>query len=259
MITLLTDFGWKDGYPGIMKGVISSIHPQAQIVDISHEIPPQHVLEGALTIGRAYPYFPADTIHVMVVDPGVGTSRRPIAARIGQYYYVCPDNGLITIPYQSAGMHQEQVEIVHLNQPQFWLPNPSTTFHGRDIFSPVAAHLALGIPLEELGIPVHDPILLDIPQPTRQNQAWHAQIIHIDRFGNLGINLSRTQILSSRVRITIKDHIITDISPTFCSHPPGSLVAIWDSSGYLSLCIVNGSAEEILSVELLDPVLIEEQ
>ena len=154
ILTLTTDFGTKDGFVGTMKGVIWSICPTVQIADISHEISPQNVIEGAYALGRAYAFFPSGTIDVAVVDPGVGTARRPIAAMVGQQVFVGPDNGLFTQMVNDADMKGWLVKIVHLVNQKYFLPQVSSTFHGRDIFAPVAAHLAAGVVLEDLG-PVH--------------------------------------------------------------------------------------------------------
>ena len=154
-LTLTTDFGLKDGFVGTLKGVIWSICPSAQIADISHAIAPQNVLEGALVLGRAYAFFPAGTVHVAVVDPGVGTARRPLAARLGVHYFVGPDNGLFTPMFEDAEKNGWPLEIVHLTNRHYFLAEVSRTFHGRDIFAPVGAHLANGVPLAELG-PAYD-------------------------------------------------------------------------------------------------------
>ena len=151
VITLTTDFGLRDGYAGVLKGVIWKIAPEVKIADISHLISPQNVMEGALTLGRAAAYFPEGTIHVGVVDPGVGTSRRAIAARLGLQYFVGPDNGLFTVLLEQAEGKQEKIEVFHLNRPEFWLSSISNVFHGRDIFAPTAAHLGQGVRLESMG------------------------------------------------------------------------------------------------------------
>src|SRR5512143_4065364 len=157
ILTLTTDFGLKDGNVGVMKGVIWGICPAAQIADMSHMIQPQDVCEGALILDRAAPYFPKDTIHLVVVDPGVGTARRPMAARIGRWYYVGPDNGLITMLIGRARREGWSCEFVVLDKPRYWMPAVSHVFHGRDIFAPSAAHLASGVPLSELGTSIDDP------------------------------------------------------------------------------------------------------
>ena len=170
VITLTTDFGLRSGFAGVMQGVIYSITTQSRIVDITHFVSPQDIQEGAYTLWRAVPFFPKGTIHVYVVDPGVGTRRRPLAAQLGDQFFVGPDNGLLTPLIQDAERNQQQIELVHLDKPQFWLPKISRTFHGRDIFSPVAAHLANGIRLHELGTPFGDPVRLELHVHRRQIQ-----------------------------------------------------------------------------------------
>jgi S-adenosylmethionine hydrolase len=255
LITVLTDFGWKDGYAGILKGVIWNIAPGVEIADLTHEIPPQDVRQGALTLGRAVPYFPAGTIFLSVVDPGVGTSRRPIAAQIGDNFYVAPDNGLITLPLQDAARRGLTVEVVHLNRPQFWLPVISNVFHGRDIFAPVAAHLATGVSLADLGERIQDPIRLDMPDPVRIQHGWRGEIIQIDSFGNLATNL-RGEHLQGRgqIEVHVGSEQIRGLVHAYGEGQAGQLVTLIDSSGALAIAAVNSSAERALSAHLGDPV-----
>ncbi len=255
IITLLTDFGLKDGYPGVMKGVIYQIAPSVQIVDITHSIAPQNILEGSLVLSRSYPYFPAGTIHVAVVDPGVGTHRRPIAARLGAHTFVCPDNGLLTLALADAQQAGLEIEIVHLNQPRYWLPQVSNVFHGRDIFAPVAAHLAAGIPLRDMGERIHDPICISIPTPQRIAGGWRAQVIGIDHFGNLSVNLHPHHLQNmGEIQVSIAGATIRGLSRTFGDASPGDLVALIDSDNRLSIGVVNGSAAERLKAQVGTPV-----
>lgn len=255
LITLMTDFGQRDGYTGVMKGVILRIAPDAQFVDITHEIPPQNVLQGALVWSRSCPYFPQETVHVGVVDPGVGTARRPMAARIGHATYVCPDNGLITPILESAEAAGEPVEMVELNQPRFWLPEVSNVFHGRDIFAPVAAHLASGVPLHEVGSPINDPVRKHAPVPQRLPDGWRGEVVEVDHFGNLGTNLAPDHLGGARaIRFTIAGQEIQGLSRTFGDRPPGELTALIDSTGMLAVAVVNGSAAGKLGVAVGEPV-----
>jgi S-adenosyl-L-methionine hydrolase (adenosine-forming) len=171
-ITLLTDFGLRDGYVGVMKGVIYGIAPHAQIADISHTISPQNILEGSLALGRVASFFPPGTVHIAVIDPGVGTARRPIAARIGAHYFIGPDNGLFTVVLERAERSGDHIALVHLDRPRFWLPNVSNVFHGRDIFSPVGAHLANEIPLEDVGTPIENIARLELPRVEQSQQGF---------------------------------------------------------------------------------------
>src|SRR5512142_2820122 len=166
-ISLMTDFGIKDGNVGVMKGVIWGICPEAHIADLSHMVGPQNIAEAALILYRSAPYFPKGTIHVVVVDPGVGTARRPMAARIGDSFYVGPDNGTITMWLERAVAARQPCEFVQLEDPKYRLPVVSHVFHGRDIFAPAAGHLAAGVPLKAFGRTITDPVKLDLPKPAR--------------------------------------------------------------------------------------------
>ncbi len=171
VLSITTDFGITNGFVGVMKGVIYGIAPEAKIVDISHLISAQDVLEGAYAMWRAVPFFPPGSVHVGVVDPGVGTKRRPIGARLGDQYFIAPDNGLLTPLILDAEQNGDPIEFVHLDNPKYWLPKVSNTFHGRDIFAPTGAHLAAGVPLSELGTPITDPIRLDCPARRKPRMA----------------------------------------------------------------------------------------
>jgi S-adenosylmethionine hydrolase len=255
IITLLTDFGLKDGYVGVMKGVIWGIAPQAQFADITHQIQPQNVLAGALTLGRVAPYFPAGTIHLAVVDPGVGTQRRPIAARLGEQFFVGPDNGLCTALVERARQSGGQIQFVHLDRPQYWLAEISKVFHGRDIFAPVTGHLANGALLAELGSPIHDARWLEFPQPQRIEAGWRGVVMHVDTFGNLATNLERQHIPpGGELTIKIAGFQIDRLVSTFGDGEANQLIALFDSAGALSICVVNGSAADRLQASAGDPV-----
>ena len=255
IITLLTDFGLQDGYVGIMKGVIWGIAPGVQIADISHDVKAQDVLQGALALRRAVPYFPAGTVHVAVVDPGVGTSRRALAGHLGGQYFVGPDNGLFSLALERAEAQAQAVEWVHLTRREYWLPQVSAVFHGRDIFAPVAAHLANGVPLSALGEPVYDPVRLLFPQPKRTAGGWSAQVIHVDHFGNLATNLRRDQIGPAQsIVIRIKDVEIQGIVQAYGMGLPGEMVALFDSSDMLAIAVVHGNAAQMLQARIGDSV-----
>lgn len=255
IITLTTDFGLKDGNVGVMKGVIANIAPEAQMIDISHFIPAQDIFTGAFILGRSTPYFPKNSIHVGVVDPGVGTQRRPIAAHLGNHYFVGPDNGLCTLIYRAAQKLGLPCIFYHLDNPAYWLPEISHVFHGRDVFSPVAAYLALGTPLEDLGTRIHDPIQLDIPEPRRNKSIWSGEVIHIDHFGNIATNIMREHIgKETVVSVGICEHTINGLVNTFGERQPGELIALFGSTGNLILSIVNGNAALHLKTQCGDPV-----
>ncbi len=256
LITLMTDFGIKDGNVGVMKGVIWSLAPDARIADLSHHISPQNVREAALILARSAPYFPPETIHLVVVDPGVGTERRPLAARIGAHYFVGPDNGLLTLLLE----READTEFIHLDRPGYWLPDISSVFHGRDIFAPCAAHLARGVPLSELGSPIADPVRLDFPRPQDIPGGLRGEIIHIDHFGNLSTNIRREH-LQGRMDLAVRCGAVEvqGLVRTFGERPPGELVSLYGSTGNLLLCVVNGSAAQRLGARPGDAVEVKFQ
>ena len=255
VITLTTDFGIRDGFVGIMKGVIYGIAPQAKIVDISHSIAPQNVQEGTFTLWRAAAFFPANTVHVYVVDPGVGTQRRPLAARLGDRYFVGPDNGMLTPFIAEAERNKTAIEFIHLNNPKYWLPNVSRTFHGRDIFAPVAAHLANGVSLSELGTPFHDPVRLELPHPEKTEAGWVAHITVIDVFGNLTTDLPVSMLQGQTdILFRLRGAQVAGITKSYGHKQPGDLVAVVDSADYLEIAVVNGSAAQQLDAKVGDAV-----
>jgi len=254
VITLLTDFGNKDGFVGTMKGVIWQICPSAQIADISHEIAPQNIREGAIALWRAAPFFPEDTVHIAVVDPGVGTRRRPMAARLGNMYFVGPDNGLFTPFIENAYAKGETPRFVTLDQPRWFLPNVSRTFHGRDIFSPVGAYLASGVPLEALGTLFEDPVLLPLSKPARTARGYQAHISVIDVFGNCTTDLPAAAIAGHEIEIRVNGKTVHGLSPSYGHHPSGELIALVDSEDFVEVAVVNGSAARVLNAQVGDEV-----
>ena len=241
VLTLLTDFGTQDGFIGVMKGVIWGICPKIQIADISHQIQPQNVAQGAITLSRAAPFFADGTVHVAVIDPGVGTERRAIVAQLGIQFYVAPDNGLLTLLIKDAEEKHLPIKLIELNKPDYWLNRISSTFHGRDIFAPIGAHLATGVPLEKLGTPINDPVLLALPTPQKTDYGWEAHITLIDIFGNIRTNLHTSKI-EGDAEIHILGQEIDGVVASYGHREVGELVAIADSGGYLEIAIVNGNA-----------------
>jgi S-adenosylmethionine hydrolase len=255
VITLLTDFGLKNGFTGVLKGVIWKIAPQAQIADITHEITPQNIMEGAIALWRAATFFPSGTIHVAVVDPGVGTSRRPIAAQVGDQFFVGPDNGIFTPLIEQAELHGQPVRVYHLDQSQFWLSEVSNTFHGRDIFSPVAAHLAAGTPIEQMGTQINDPVRFPLPRPVRTERGWRGQVMLIDHFGNIATNLEDELVTGvQNVALEIAGISILGLVRSYGDRTPGDVVGLIDSEGFLEVAEVNGNAAQSLRVAVGDPV-----
>ncbi len=257
VLSLTTDFGNVNGFVGTMKGVIWGIAPDMSIADISHDIPAQDIRTGAIALWRATSYFPPGSVHVAVVDPGVGTTRRPIAAQLGDQYFVMPDNGLITPMLEDAEEAAKIVHIVHLNKPKYWLEKVYTTFHGRDIFSPCGAHLAAGVSLEEMGTQITDLVRLPLPRPERTERGYHANIMVVDFFGNCSTNLRANQIPDlTKVAIKIAGQTIHGVLPSYGHAKVGDLVAITDSEGFVEVAVVNGSAARTYGIKLDDPVEI---
>ncbi len=254
-ITLLTDFGLKDGNVGVMKGVIWGITPDVHIADLSHHINPQDVPEAALVLRRAAPFFPDGTVHVVVVDPGVGTERRPIAAQLGTHYFVGPDNGVVTMQLEHIEAEGLPISFIHLNKPQYWLHEVSSVFHGRDIFAPAAAHLASGVTLTELGDPIDDPIRLSLPKPLRTENGYRCQVIHLDHFGNISTNIRREHLVGKTVQNVHLCGVDTGaMVVTFGERPSGELVALFGSTGNLIVSVVNGNAAHHLEAQVGDLV-----
>lgn len=238
IITLLTDFGLSDGHVGVMKGVIWGICPQAQSADITHLIRPQHIAEAAYLLCRVAPHFPPGTVHLVVIDPGVGTERRPMAARIGRWFYVGPDNGALTLLLERAQCQGWEAEFVCLSRPQYWLPQVSAVFHGRDVFAPCAAHLARGVPLQAMGDPFVEPMRLALAHPERTIGGWRGEVIHIDRFGNLMTNIRQEHLTSlnpQKLVVYLKGRLLTGMVRAFGERASGEYIALLNSDGDLML------------------------
>ena len=256
IITLTTDFGYRDPFVGIMKGVVSSINPAATIVDLTHGVAPQDVTGGALALAAAVDFFPAGAIHVAVVDPGVGGNRRPILLETDRACYVGPDNGLMSL----AAHRQRLIRTIHLSNPEYHLRPTSTTFHGRDIFAPVAAHVSAGVPLEKLGRAVEVFEALTIPVPEMQGEDRIAgEVIYIDGFGNLTTNIRREDLepfSADGVSVRIGDTVIRGLSANYASAGPGNYLALINSRGLLEISRCNGNAQAGLGARVGTPVLL---
>ncbi|MEW5767191.1 MAG: SAM-dependent chlorinase/fluorinase [bacterium] len=242
IIALLTDFGLKDYYVGAMKGVISSINPNAQLIDISHESPPQDVRAAAYILKCAYTYFPAGTIFLVVVDPGVGGERKGIILKTAKYFFVAPDNGVL-------GLVHDPDRIIHLTNQSYWLPSPSQVFHGRDIFAPVAAHLSKGVPLKEFGVEIKELTRLPSLRPTVRKDALLGEVIYIDHFGNLITNIERKDLESKEVVIEIKGQRLSGIKEFYSQVEAGQWLALWGSSDHLEISVNGGDASAALGIE----------
>jgi S-adenosylmethionine hydrolase len=253
IITLTSDYGSKDSFAASMKGVAFRINPQAQIVDISHEIGPQDIWEAAFTLKTAYHYFPKGTVHLAVVDPGVGSGRRPIIVVTESYYFVGPDNGIFSLVYQEA----ERVRVHHITASHYFLPHPGPTFHGRDIFAPVAAWLAKGIPARNFGEEIEDYMKLNVPVPKKSPNGIEGHVIHIDRFGNCITNIQYTDIQSlipegeniGPLSITAAGKEIKGLKRFYADAAPGEPGAVINSSGHLEIFMFKQNARTSLSLK----------
>ena len=261
IITLTTDFGQADGYVGAMKGAILGICPQATLVDVSHEIRPQAVRQAAYILGKTMPYFPPNAVHLVVVDPGVGSARRPIAVQTARSIYVAPDNGVLGW----ALAHDPASSAVHLTEARFRLPEISATFHGRDIFAPAAAHLACGTDPREMGEMIPLAGLADLPalEPELQEDgSWQGEILNVDHFGNLVSSFrlpaadAQYAVPNSQFCVTVGKGRIGSLSRTFADVEAGELVAYVGSDGYLEIAVRNGNAAARLDVDAGDPIWV---
>lgn len=255
IITLTTDFGQTDSYVGTMKGVILGICPDAVLVDISHDIRPQALQQAAYVLATATPYFPAGSVHLVVVDPGVGTERRPVAVQTERALYVVPDNGVLDLVLSQEPARRA----IHLTETRYRLARISATFHGRDIFAPAAAHLARGTNPSQMGEPIPPAELVSLkmggPQPLPDGQ-WEGEILHVDHFGNLITNVRPTKAESS-ISVAVRGRRIEALSNTFGDVEAGELVAYIGSSGHLEIAIRNGNAAQSLGMDVGDAVRIE--
>lgn len=248
IITFTTDFGLQDHYVSAMKAVILGIAPEARLVDVSHNIPAQDIMAGAWVIRNAAFLFPPGTVHLSVVDPGVGTDRKPIVLKIKDQYFVGPDNGLFSLLY-----NEFKYKAYKLSNTKFWREERSRTFHGRDIFAPVAAHISNGVDLKELGDPVKDLVVYHWAVPIGDKDGLQGWVIHIDRFGNLITNISESlledKVGRRKVRIYVGNTMIDHMVNTFGDVEQGEPVAFIGSSGMLEIGINKGNAADMLSVD----------
>lgn len=259
VITLLTDFGTADYFVGAVKGAILSINPRAVIVDITHDIPPQDLEACAFTLLASYRSFPPATIHVAVVDPGVGSTRRPVLVSAGNQFFIGPDNGVFSYIYETEPAHQTQ----HVTAEKYFRNPPSSTFHGRDIFAPVAAALSKGVELEAFGPSITDEVrFAESLEPVMQaDGAVKGRIIHIDRFGNCITNITRQTLSAEKergARLRVEGKVIRVFRRFFGEEVGGEdLFAIWGSAGFLEIAANNRSAAASLSVKRGQVVILE--
>ncbi|HRU05262.1 MAG TPA: SAM-dependent chlorinase/fluorinase [Candidatus Brocadiia bacterium] len=253
VITLITDFGHNDILVGVMKGVIAGVCPAARVVDLCHYVTPFDAAEAASLLCDAYPYFPQGTIHVVVVDPGVGASRDIILVHACGHYFIAPDTGALW-PVASGRSFQA----VKVTNSQYFLPTVSATFHGRDIFAPVAAHLCLGVPLASFGPPISEPRRLDAPTPSVfPSGAVVGAVVRCDRFGNLITNIPRSLVANpARAVVSVGGHVLRGIHATFSDAPPGEALAYFGSFGAVEIAVNRGDASQALKAGRGDAVEI---
>lgn len=248
IITLLTDFGSQDGYVGAMKGVILGINPRAMPIDISHDIEAHDIMAGAFVLASAYDHFPPGTVHIAVVDPGVGSKRRAIIIETSKGYFVGPDNGIFTL----VCGREKVTRIVAIQNPKFRAPAVSQTFHGRDIFAPAAAYLSLGVPAELFGPPVDAGEMMAFPSPRVTDRTVEGQVIHTDRFGNLITNIS-ARLFGSFVgtgtqEIWVENHRVSGPYGSYEEGRGGEIFAIFGSSDLLEISTKGENAHEMLGL-----------
>ena len=246
-VALLTDFGTRDHYAGTLKGVVLSVCPDATLVDIGHDIPPHDVLAGALELAACYRYFPHGTIFLVVVDPGVGSTRRGIAADVGDYRFVAPDNGVLSAVFRES----PPKKVVELTERKYARPTVSRTFEGRDRFAPAAGFLAKGVALVSLGKSVSHVHMIDLPVPAASGNELRGEVLRVDRFGNLITNIDRRTFekfaAGGALTIGIGDRQVSRVVSTYADADSGELTALFGSSDHLELAVNGGSAAAALA------------
>jgi len=259
IVTLTTDFGLNDHFVGTIKGVILNITPDAEIVDICHTVQAFDILDGALALAHAYPYFPAGTVHLVVVDPGVGSARRPIVASSDEFNFVAPDNGVLSLMYA----REERLSIRHITSDHYFLQPMSNTFHGRDIFAPVAAYLAKGVIHEKFGEEITDYVRFNAPKPKAvDGNNLRGVILRVDRFGNLITNFTPQDLPAlfqeqpAPFKITIGKKEVSTLRSNYAEGAPGEVFAIIGSMGYLEIAANRAAAAQVIGVGKGTEVLI---
>jgi S-adenosyl-L-methionine hydrolase (adenosine-forming) len=256
VITLTTDFGTRDWFVGTMKGVILSIQPGAKVVDLTHAVRAGDIRGGAFSLAAAWRFFPKGTVHVAVVDPGVGSARRAIAVQTAEHWFVGPDNGVL-----SWALAKQNVRAIHaLENKAYFLRPVSQTFHGRDIFAPAAAHLSRGVPIRKLGPALKDFVRLDWPEPRKLRSGFEGEVVYIDRFGNAITNLQAGMLRGAKwviCEVRGKRQRRCPLGAFYEAVPPGSAVAVAGSSGFLEIAVNGGSAEKALGLKVGTRVRLE--
>jgi S-adenosylmethionine hydrolase len=259
IVTLTTDFGLNDHFVGTIKGVILKVVPDAEIVDICHTVQAFDILDGALALAHSYPYYPSGTVHLVIVDPGVGSARRPIIASTEEYDFVAPDNGVLSLMYA----REERLSVRHISAEHYFLQPLSNTFHGRDIFAPVAGYLAKGVDPEKFGEEITDYVRFNAPKPKPVDaKTLRGVVLRVDRFGNLITNFTPPDIPAlfqenaPAFKIVVGKKEISSMRPNYAEGAPGEVFAILGSMGYLEIAANRGTAAQLLGVGKGAEVLI---
>jgi len=268
-ITLTTDFGFHDAYVAAMKGVILGIDPAASIVDVCHCVGPQNVLQAAFVLGTVHDYFPAGTVHIVVVDPEVGGSRRAIALASPRAFFLAPDNGVLSYVLGTADAGQGEAgrplpvdlpagfQAVEITNPDYWRQPVSSTFHGRDIFAPVAAYLSLGVPLSAFGGAITQVHAFPIPHPRRvEGGVWVGHVVHIDGFGNVITDFAAGDLPAGGFQVQIAAQTVDAVGNIYAEAEVNQPLALIGSTGYLEIAVRNGSAASLLGVRVGDEVWV---
>ncbi|MBW4484044.1 MAG: S-adenosyl-l-methionine hydroxide adenosyltransferase family protein [Tildeniella torsiva UHER 1998/13D] len=257
IIALLTDFGLQDSYVGVMKGVITALSPTTQLIDLTHDLPPQDLYAARFTLLSVYPYMPPGTVYLVVVDPGVGTQRRAVAVQAAEGILVGPDNGVLSGFWQSDRLgNQAILKAVELTNRDYWRsPHPSTTFHGRDIFAPVAAHLANGVPMDDLGARIDPQSLISLPlqNPIATATGWTGAVQYIDRFGNAATTIPASAVTDKDWTVTVGDRTLPG-GQTYGYVPSRQGLALVGSHGFVELAVNQGSAQQQFGLAVGDRV-----
>jgi S-adenosylmethionine hydrolase len=272
LLVFTTDFGLSDAYAGVIKGVALTINPDLRLIDLTHQVLPQNIAQGSFILGINHRYFPENAIHVAVVDPGVGTDRRPVLLSTPWGRFVAPDNGLLSgvvaaylnpVPAVARPVTlPPELTAVHLTNPRFWRHPVSKTFHGRDVFTPVAAHLSLGVPTEAMGEAIASLLFLPMPRPVEDGKKIIGQVVYRDVYGNLVTNIPIESLPAGQVtKVQIKNLSISGISPTFndgneIRRGGEKLIALAGSHGYLEIAVPNGNAAALLEPREDEPVAV---
>jgi S-adenosyl-L-methionine hydrolase (adenosine-forming) len=250
VVALLTDFGLRDHYAGTMKGVVLSVCPEATLIDITHDVPPHDVMTAGLELAASYRYFPAGTVFLVVVDPGVGSPRRPIAAEAGDYRFIAPDNGVLTAVFKETAPRR----VVELTERRYARPTVSRTFEGRDRFAPAAGWLAKGVELKALGRSLADYVRLEIPDPVTTESEVRGEVLRVDRFGNLITNIDRRSFerlgrAGDALEVSAGEHRVGRLVTTYAEIAPGEVCSLFGSTDHLEIAANATSAAETLGLD----------